>query len=553
VHTTRKPSCAPWCLIVFSFLRLSVSGKSTLLRRIANGQIGGWPAHLKCCLVQQEVESSSATVMESVLASDLERVRLLALEKSLLQSKTPAAEASLNEVYEQLAAIDSDGAEARASEALDELGFTTEMQQQPTNTLSGGWRMRCAIASAMFLSPDVLLLDEPTNHLDVKTVVWLTEYVNSLDITCVIVSHDARFLSDTTTDTIHFHMQSLRYYPTNFDGFLQTRSEQAMNIARQQETLDAKREHIRASIDKVKKQAKKSGHGEMKLGMVASRQKKLGRMGFEKTASGQKFNAQSHGRRIGCENSSSISTEGKRVAMSQIEPPDADFRFSFPEPDMGKIPDGAGLVVMLDVAFGHGLDEAQVERLKAEAREEKNSERVAILGGHVPPVPGPNAASEAFLFANVDFTLRAGQKVGLLGQNGLGKSSLLGLLSGQLPPSRGVVNRHDGVRIGLFEQHLVDALDLTLTPVQHLLLVAPYLKDGGNAEQNARAALGRFGLGSKLALQPIGVLSGGQKVRQQEEARAHLDSRGSDHFVASFVILFRLALFSLSLPPWLPI
>ena len=535
VDSSHAPSSAQLSTVVVC-LRLA-SGKSTLLRRIANKQIGGFPSNLRCYMVDQEMEGTSKSLLQSVLDVDTERTRLLALEKTLVKSQSPESEAQLNDIYEQLTAMDSDSAESRAAEALDEVGFSPEQQKQTTQSLSGGFRMRVAIAAAIFMQPDVLLLDEPTNFLDLHGVLWLTDYIRSLDITCVIVSHDATFLTDVTDMTIHFHLNQLKYYHGNFETFVQTRADSNANIQRQQEALDAKRAHLRDSIEKMKAQAKRSNKSEMKLGGVASRQKKLGRMGFEHMPDGSKFQSQVHGRRIGCANDVAITTDRKRVAVSQIEPPDPGFKFVLPEPNMEKIPEGVALLSMKDVCFGYGLDEADMERLRDEAREEADRVRQCLANGEVPPPPPANIHSDArLLLAQVEFTLRAGEKVGLVGANGQGKSTFLKLLCGKLTPSSGMVTRYEGVRIGLFTQHFVDQLDLRLTPVQHLLQVAPSVtSEGGNTEQAARAVLGRFGLAGKLALAPIGTLSGGQKVRSKPRG---MTTWVSDWFSIVSLIIF---------------
>eukprot|EP00747_Dinoflagellata_sp_TGD_P041191 gnl/TRDRNA2_/TRDRNA2_141341_c1_seq1.p1 gnl/TRDRNA2_/TRDRNA2_141341_c1~~gnl/TRDRNA2_/TRDRNA2_141341_c1_seq1.p1 ORF type:complete len:570 (+),score=103.96 gnl/TRDRNA2_/TRDRNA2_141341_c1_seq1:86-1711(+) len=120
---------------------------------------------------------------------------------------------------------------------LDGLGFDSEMQQRPTREFSGGWRMRVALAQALFLRPDLLLLDEPTNHLDVVAMLWLEEFLNSWDRTVVIVSHDRGFLNAVTTATIHLHHKQLIYYNGNYDTFVKVRAEQRKrdeNIAKSQ-------------------------------------------------------------------------------------------------------------------------------------------------------------------------------------------------------------------------------------------------------------------------------------------------------------------------------
>jgi len=514
-------------------------GKTVLMNRLATGRIGGWPSNLRCHLVEQEVAGSSKSALQVVVESDTTRTALLAREKALLQqisdkggeapakgaaaasSSQSSPEDELAAVYDQLSLIDADSAEARAAEILDELHFTADMQAAPTSSLSGGWRMRVSLACGVFLQPDVLLLDEPTNHLDLNGVLWLTDFLNSLSCTCVIVSHDARFLSDVTTDVIHFKDCKLSYYSGNFDTFLTTRAEQHKHTQRQQDALDAKRAHIKASIDKMKSQAAKTGHPEQKLGMVSSRQKKLGRMGFEKTADGKKFNAQKHGRREAAINNSPITTAGTREALSAIEPPEPGFRFAFPQPDMSKIAEGDALITIKEVSFGFGErkqnsnEPLDMDAVRADARAFTAECQRCLLDAEVPPVP--DHANAPLLFANLDLTIRAGSKIGIVGNNGAGKSTLLGLLCGILPPSAGEVRRHPECRVAFFAQHLVEALDLRLTPVQHLLgldePLARQMKAGPNAEQNARQVLGRFGLAGNHALAPIGTLSGGQKAR----------------------------------------
>mmetsp|Transcript_47354 Transcript_47354/g.108957 ORF Transcript_47354/g.108957 Transcript_47354/m.108957 type:complete len:751 (-) Transcript_47354:74-2326(-) len=177
-------------------------GKTTLLKHLSAKKFDGIPQHLQVLHIEQEVPGGDASVLECVLATDVERTALLAEERELQEEHAEEdgedeqdSATRLNEVWERLKAIESDSAPARAAEILCGLGFSEEDQQRTTASFSGGWRMRVSLARALFISPDVLLLDEPTNHLDLHAVLWLEEYLQSWEKTLIVVSHARSFLN----------------------------------------------------------------------------------------------------------------------------------------------------------------------------------------------------------------------------------------------------------------------------------------------------------------------------------------------------------------------
>lgn len=146
------------------------AGKSTLMKVII-GQIEAcdgsidMPKKTKLGYIAQDAPSGTATPFETVLAADKERATLMH------EAETVTDPDRLGDVYERLLAIDAYTADARAAQILLGLGFDEEMQAQPLDSFSGGWKMRVALAALLFSAPDVLLLDEPSNHLDLEATL----------------------------------------------------------------------------------------------------------------------------------------------------------------------------------------------------------------------------------------------------------------------------------------------------------------------------------------------------------------------------------------------
>jgi ATP-binding cassette subfamily F protein 2 len=248
-------------------------GKSTLLRHIAAKQIA-IPEFVFTMHVEQEIEGDDTSVIDAVVKSDKEREYLLELESRILAldpEEHPEQEADgigLMEIYERLEELDSDNAETRAAMILSGLGFEHENQLRATKEFSGGWRMRIALAQALFMNPDLLLLDEPTNHLDVPALTWLTEFLNAWEKTILIVSHDKCFLNSVTNATAWLHRKKLWYYGGNYDTYVRVLAEHRTN----QNTVATQQQR---KVEALKDFIARFGHGHKKMAKQAQSRMKL--------------------------------------------------------------------------------------------------------------------------------------------------------------------------------------------------------------------------------------------------------------------------------------
>ncbi|XP_054272351.1 ATP-binding cassette sub-family F member 1-like [Macrosteles quadrilineatus] len=235
-------------------------GKTTLLRHIQNRAFA-IPPNIDILYCEQEVVADDYTAVESVLRADVKRTKLLEECKKLEtdQEKGNTSEEvreRLTEVYEELKAIGADSAEPRARRLLAGLGFSRAMQDRPTKSFSGGWRMRVSLARALYIEPTLLLLDEPTNHLDLNAVIWLDNYLQGWKKTLLIVSHDQSFLDNVCNEIIHLDQQKLYYYKGNYSMFkkmfVQKRKEMLKEFEKQEKRIKELKAHGQS-----KKQAEK--------------------------------------------------------------------------------------------------------------------------------------------------------------------------------------------------------------------------------------------------------------------------------------------------------
>ncbi|GAW16454.1 hypothetical protein ANO14919_058830 [Xylariales sp. No.14919] len=297
------------------------AGKSTLMKSIAGGKLEGFPPQdvLRTCYVEHnQGEDADISILDFMV-------------------KDPT--------------IASEGRE-RISEVLSEFGFTSGpegRQAQKVGSLSGGWKMKLALARAMLQKADVLLLDEPTNHLDVANIAWLENYLKThTDITSLIVSHDSGFLDNVTTDIYHYEPgKKLGHFKGNLAAFVKVRPE-----AKAYYTLSA-----------------------------------------------------------------------------------SNVQFKFPPPGIlsGVKSQTRAIIRMTGVSYQY------------------------------PGAPKPS-------LGDVSCQLSLSSRVAVIGPNGAGKSTLIKLLTGEVIPSTGRVEKHPNLRIGYIKQHALEHVEMHLekTPNQYL-------------------------------------------------------------------------------------
>lgn len=177
----------------YGLLGPNESGKTTLLRAIANGQVEGFPPpdEVRTVFVEADIlgELSHLNIVDYVFAD--EAIKNCGVGREKIES------------------------------VLSSVGFTNLMLNGSVSFLSGGWRMKLALARAMLQNADILLLDEPSGHLDVVNVKWLEDYlINLKDVTSIIVSHDKGLLNRVCTHIIQIDSLKLKLYKGNLDEFI---------------------------------------------------------------------------------------------------------------------------------------------------------------------------------------------------------------------------------------------------------------------------------------------------------------------------------------------
>lgn len=376
--------------------------------------------------------------------------------------------------------------ERRAKKILVGLGFLEAYFGKAVSNLSGGWRMRTALAAALLQEADILILDEPTNFLNLLGIIWLQRYLQSIEDSptapiLILVSHDRDFTS-LCTDLILVKDKSLTYFVGDLAMNESYTSEKRQYLTKMKEAKDKQKAHIQATIARSMKEGKKRDD-QNRIRQAKQRQKKLDdRWGMEVGAKGGRFklNRNLPGYHFTSRADIDIPLEDRSLSIELPEPPD----LRFPGP----------LISMEGVTFRYAPD----------GKKNANSSS---------PATSPPAVLE-----DVTLSISMGDRVGILGLNGAGKSTLVKLLTGEEKPTTGTLATHPRLRLGYYSQAAVERLQQQLGRAEPTLTALGLLaREAAGAELDEgelRGLLGSLGLRGRTASDvPLRALSGGQAVR----------------------------------------
>lgn len=220
------------------------------------------PKNTKLGWIKQEVFTGQDTLIDILLKADTERQTLF---NKLENCQDPTEIAQL---YERLDDIDGYSAPSRAQTILSGLGFDEQQQNMAIENFSGGMRMRVALASSLFLRPDVLLLDEPSNYLDLEGVMWLEEHIKQFKGSVLLISHDRDLLNNSVNYILNLENKKLNLWSGNYDNYVKLRNEKLNYEQSQLKSINEKRKKIESFIERFRYKASKAKQAQSRIKML---------------------------------------------------------------------------------------------------------------------------------------------------------------------------------------------------------------------------------------------------------------------------------------------
>ncbi|HEX7796737.1 MAG TPA: ABC-F family ATP-binding cassette domain-containing protein [Vicinamibacterales bacterium] len=414
------------------------AGKTTLLKMMAgleepdSGSVLKPSALTVGYLPQDGLSHAGRTVFEEAAAAFDEllgiKAEMHALEERLGDPAIPEPEheamlGRYSDLQERFRLGDGYSIELKTATVLQGLGFKPSDHDRPTETFSGGWQMRLALAKLLLRAPNLLLLDEPTNHLDLEARNWLEEYLNAYPHAVILVSHDRFFLDAVVTRIADLTLRTLTDYVGNYSAYLvahEARIEQMRKAKREQDEEVAR---VKMFIDRFRYQATKASQVQSRIKML------------------------------------------EKVVPIEVPPERKKIHFDFPTCN--------------------------------------KSGRTVLEIKHA-----GKAYGDLVVFKKVELHIERGDRIALVGPNGVGKSTLMRMLSGEEPPDAGQRIEGHNVVMQYFAQDEANRLDPAVTVHETLAAGSPL-----HMVPMIRNILGGFLFSGDDVYKKVRVLSGGERTR----------------------------------------
>jgi ATP-binding cassette subfamily F protein 3 len=356
------------------------------------------------------------------------KAEMHALEDRLGDESIPEAEHDAmlhrySDLQDRFRVHDGYSIELKTATVLQGLGFKTSDFERPTETFSGGWQMRIALAKLLLGEPNLLLLDEPTNHLDLEARNWLEEYLNAYPYAVILVSHDRFFLDAVVTRIADLTLRTLTDYHTNYSGYLAEHHERIEAMRKAKRDQDEEVARVKMFIDRFRYQATKASQVQSRIKML------------------------------------------EKVVPIEVPPERKKINFNFP----------------------------------ACAK----SGRMVIELKHV-----RKAYGEIAIFNDLNLHIERGDRIALVGPNGVGKSTLMRMLSGEEAPDAGERTLGHNVVMQYFAQDEATRMDPAPTVYETLSSGSPL-----QMVPMIRNILGGFLFSGDDVYKRVRVLSGGERTR----------------------------------------
>lgn len=413
------------------------SGKTSLLRIISSeissdeGEVRIKSGCRIAFLPQDAGERMSGNILQCVLDSIPSRVSMRAeivksekgLKECIEKDEQERLASRLAELHHDMGILERDYPAHGAEKILEGLGFKAKDFDSPVSSLSGGWKIRVALAGMLYQNPDLLMLDEPTNHLDMPSVHWLEQFLTDFQGAVILVCHDREFLNHQIRRVVSFETEGVRSYSGNYDQYMSAREEEVRTLEARAKNQEIQVKEAKKFIERFRSKATKARQAQSKIKLL------------------------------------------KKIELVETHKKAKTIRFSFPEV--------------------------------------KSSGRVVFSVRNL-----SKSFGDKELYKNIDLSILRGEKVAVLGPNGLGKTTLLRIISGEIEPTRGEISPGHNVEMSYYAQHHSEMLDPNKTVLEEVYQVVP-----NESVSFVRGVCGAFLFSGDDVDKPIKVLSGGERAR----------------------------------------